>query len=104
MSEEKKEEVLDQARALDEQELSDAAGGEICVCVVAGGGTADQAGEKTCGCVIGGGGNWNKEGVERAGHRERCMCLSGGYGDSREDMEKSFEERGWYERWDNHLF
>ena len=38
MSEEKKNEVLNQDKAVSEQELSDVTGGGFCLCAVAGGG------------------------------------------------------------------
>ena len=86
MSEEKKEEVLDQAKALDDQELTDAAGGDFCYCVFGGGGKAAEWGEKTCACVAGGGGEFTEEG--RAAVHEnpaRCVCVGIGMGAAIED-------------------
>ena len=79
MSEEKKNEVLNQAEATDEQELSDVAGGKKCYCVVGGGGEASW-GEKTCVCVVGGGGEVNDEGRPLTVKRARCVCTPAGYG------------------------
>ena len=88
MSEEKKNEVLNQAQALDDKELGDVAGGKGCFCALGGGGTADQAGEKTCACVAAGAGEWNSEGAAIAEKKTRCYCALGGDGASRKDLDE----------------
>ena len=80
MSEEKKNEVLNQAQAEEEQELSDAAGGNYCFCAMGGGGEAGW-GEKTCVCVVGGGGEVNDTG-RYFSKKTRCACVFGGAGDT----------------------
>ena len=81
MSEEKKNEVLDQANALSDQEMKDVAAGAICLCAVGGGGPADQKGEETCACVLGGCGFNDENGMYDAGKDTRCICPAVGYGD-----------------------
>ena len=81
MSEEKKNEILDQAKAVSDKELGDVAGGKECYCVVGGGGTAEK-GEATCMCVAYGVGDYNNEGRDAKGVTERCTCYLGGGGDS----------------------
>ena len=71
MSEEKKNEVLDQEKELNMDEL--VAGGSRCACVIGGGGTADED-AKTCACVVGGGGEWKSGGP-------CCVCPLMGGGD-----------------------
>ena len=83
MSEEKKNEILDQAKALDDQELSDIAGGKKCLCAIGGGGEASE-GEKTCVCVVGGGGEFNSLGEKELYEKERCTCVVGGAGEDYE--------------------
>ena len=80
MGEEKKNEILDQERALDDGALADSTGGKLCICVLGGGGEADW-GEKTCACVLGGGGEFNSEGEKKWGKKGRCICVGGGAGD-----------------------
>ena len=72
MSEEKKDEILDQEKALDMNELDAVAGGGMCVCPFVGGGTADSPNEKPCGCVVGGGGEWTQ--ANEFGNKGRCVC------------------------------
>ena len=72
MSEEKKNEVLGQEKELSMDELDAVAGGGLCACPVAGGGTPD-ADQEACGCVMFGGG-YNKSGGSR------CFCVAGGAG------------------------
>ena len=81
MSEEKKNEVLNQAQALDDKELGDVAGGKECYCVVGGGGTAEK-GEETCMCAFGGGGLFNQPGWQAMDKQERCICVGYGQGDT----------------------
>ena len=74
MSEEKKDEVLEQEKELDADELDAVAGGGACYCPVVGGGTANASEDaKACGCVIGGGGDWTFE-------KGRCVCVAYGQG------------------------
>ena len=80
MSEENKREILDQAQALNDQELTDVAGGARCYCAIGGGGTADQRGEKTCACAVYGQGDYNSEGTTATGANKRCTCYVGGGG------------------------
>ena len=93
MSEEKKNEVLGQEKALDDQEMDDIAAGAACTCYLGGGGTADRPGEKTCACVAGGGGEMNDEGAAAVNARTRCWCVLYGDGDSRERMEEKEKDR-----------
>ena len=88
MGEEKKNEILDQAKALSEQELSDVAGGGKCVCYLGGGGEADVY-EKTCACVGVGFGESDKWGEEVLGSY-RCVCSVYGTGD---DYATGWEEK-----------
>ena len=83
MSEEKKNEILDQAKALDDQELSDVAGGKQCYCAIGGGGVAEQHG-KTCACAVVGAGEYGSEVYEEMHEWVRCSCGVYGYGDSYE--------------------
>lgn len=55
-------------------ELEAVTGGEKCICVVGGGGTADSD-SKACGCVAWGAG-YHDNG------NQRCYCILGGSGDS----------------------
>ena len=84
MSEEKKNEVMNQAQALSDQELGDVTGGKDCYCVVGGGGEAEW-GEKTCACALGGGGQYNAEGQAELGKEIRCFCALGGGGTNYSD-------------------
>ena len=67
MSEEKKNEVLEQEKELSMDELDAVAGGGTCGCVLGGGGAAGE-GQKICACPAFGAG----EG--------RCLCIVGGGG------------------------
>ena len=96
MSEEKKDQVLNQDQAISEQELSDVTGGGICACPLVGGGTANQPGEKACACVVGGGGQYNAEGQAAVGTDTRCTCVLGGGGRSRADDDESIAKCGCY--------
>ena len=80
MLEEKKDQVLGQAEALDSRELEDAAGGKACGCFLGGGGESDKSGEKTCVCVLGGGGEYNSEGEKEHDRKMRCYCVGPGGG------------------------
>ena len=74
MSDKEKKEILDQEKALEEDELEAVAGGGYCGCILPGGGLADGD-ETPCGCaVIGMGGYQDGE--------ERCYCPFGGIGGS----------------------
>ena len=64
--------------ALNEHELDAVTGGGDCLCVVAGGGTAD-ADSKACGCVLAGGG-YHDNG------EQRCYCVAGGSGDAEKSV------------------
>ena len=77
MSEEKKDEVLDQEQELDMDELDAVAGGGVCYCPFVGGGTAD-AGQTPCACVMGGGGE--NTAANEYGSKARCACVLGGAG------------------------
>ena len=72
MPEEKKNEVLDQEKELDADELDAVAGGGDCYCAIGGGGTADED-AKTCACVLGGGGEYDYG-------SPRCACVAYGEG------------------------
>ena len=76
MSEEKKDEVLEQEKELDMDELDAVAGGYVCACPVAGTGAA-SAGQDACVCVVGGMGEYDKA------HKyyPRCGCFVGGGGE-----------------------
>ena len=80
MSEEKKDEILSQDKALSGEELADVAGGKYCICGIGGGGEANMAGEKTCACVLGGGGEYDSEGAAKWGSKCRCVCVAIGGG------------------------
>ena len=72
MSEEKKNEILEQEKELSMDELDSVAGGGTCACVGAGGGTAGE-GQKSCACVAFGSGGYARDGI-------RCFCVAGGGG------------------------
>ena len=72
MSEEKKEEVLDQEKALDMNELDAVAGGKKCYCAIGGGGEPDSV-DKTCACVFAGSGITQNSAL-------RCTCVAYGEG------------------------
>ena len=95
MSDEKKNEVLDKEKELDEAELDAVSGGDRCVCALGGGGkgsgkpepyTCQYFGDasppveteernKTCACVVGGVGKWIGG--------DRCVCVIGGDGEDK---------------------
>ena len=91
MSEEKKNEILDQAKALSDQELSDIAGGKKCLCVLGGGGEADVY-EKTCVCVLEGGGFFDDVGKRGLTKDERCFCPVYGEGVNYEEGWKQWHK------------
>lgn len=68
------------AAELSDDELDDVAGGDVCACVLGGGGIADESNtshtsDAVCACVIGGSGK-NKGGYTR------CVCVVSGGGNS----------------------
>ena len=69
MSEEKKEEILEQEKELDKDELEAVAGGSACACVVGGYGSADGSGGD-CNCAFGGYGGRDYYGDGS----KRCVC------------------------------
>ncbi|MBP3638136.1 MAG: Nif11-like leader peptide family RiPP precursor [Clostridia bacterium] len=76
---------------LSDDELDAVAGGEVCACVMGGGGTADESStshrsDAVCACVLGGSGE-NKGGYSRCvcvlcggGNSVVCPCIGGGIG------------------------
>ncbi len=62
---------------LADDELDAVAGGDECVCVVGGGGTAGKY-DGTCACVIGGYGEYSSK-SEKSGARCGCAVAGGGY-------------------------
>ena len=77
MSEEKKEEILGKEKDLEEKELETVAGGNDCLCILAGVGESSCS-DKACGCAFGGGGEYTDG-------RNRCWCAMGGNGESRDE-------------------
>ena len=73
MSEEKKDEILEQEKELSMEELDAVAGGDICVCVGVGAGEATKVWQNNCGCVAVGIGSDNNG-------NNRCGCFAGGGG------------------------
>ena len=69
MSEEKKNEVLNKGKELDESELGAVNGAADCFCYVGGAGVSDE--NTGCGCVLGGSG-------KDSGNT--CICIVGGGG------------------------
>lgn len=74
MPDDKKKEILEQDKQLDEDEAEAVAGGGVCGCAVAGGGLKDGD-EGPCGCAA-----WGF-GTDPKGD-DRCFCLFGGGGSS----------------------
>ena len=73
MSEEKKDEILEQEKELSMDELDAVAGGAVCVCMVGGGGQATKVWQNECGCVAVG------IGSDTSGDN-RCGCFAAGGG------------------------
>ena len=92
MSEEKKNEILDQDKAQSDEELADVTGGKWCLCGIGGGGEANMPGEKTCACVLGGGGEYNSEGEAKWGEKCRCVCVIAGSGTDMNGKRNSLDE------------
>lgn len=69
----KEEDFKPAQRELADDELNAVAGGDPCMCVFGGGGSANSS-DSTCACVGGGGGEY-KDGSCR------CACVLGGGGD-----------------------
>lgn len=63
---------------ISDDELDAVAGGDACVCVLGGGGSAGYY-EKTCACVLGGGGEYGNN-SQLKGYA-RCYCVAGGVGE-----------------------
>ncbi len=62
---------------LHHDELDAVAGGDECVCVVGGGGSASQF-DSTCACVVGGAGEYSSQ-SSNDGARCGCAVAGGGY-------------------------
>ena len=75
MSEEKKDEILEQEKELNMDELDAVAGGDTCGCIGAGSGKAGE-GQNACACVAGGYGEYD----EAHKYYPRCGCFLGGGG------------------------
>ena len=66
---------------MDGQELEDAAGGKVCVCVLGGGGEGDDWSDKVCACVLGGGGEFRGDFAKKNDiKKDRCYCVAAGGG------------------------
>ena len=78
MSEEKKNEILEQEKELNKDELEAVAGGDACGCAVGGYGDEGGGDSQSCICMFGGCGyGWGKE--------ARCACPMVGGGTSSGD-------------------
>ena len=79
MSDMEKKEILGQEKDLETDELDKVAGGDLCYCVMGGGGKADR-GDKVCACALGGGGEYDADAAARYGKKCRCACAFAGGG------------------------
>lgn len=80
MPDDKKKEILEQEKQLDENE-TEAVAGAGCVCYLGGGGGVECDWDKTCACIIGGGGEWSEHGMQEGKMTSKCRCDCFGYGD-----------------------
>lgn len=75
-----------EAQEIDEEELGAVAGGAMCYCVAAGGGSGgktDEYQQNNCICVVGGSGEGlksNPQNPQATQRQDRCVCVIAGTG------------------------